>query len=264
MDRRLIVGFLTLFALSIGFGSPANAQRIGIEDAASEGQSGDTETKTETSQETSAASNRIIPPEEFGKYRNQATEESDLSKDALIEKIRADSASMRIRFREKIRELKADSRAMRKTIRQLRRQKRRLSRKVNQGGGSGVTETVRGQSEEVDTPSTPDLRSVGGDEDTEPGQSMTEDAGGTRAEESSADDTGERTTSGSGVKLNPNTASLSDLKAIPDLSNRLAERIEWYRREVRPFQDRQDLRRVPGIDRGTFDSIKEHFREGPY
>lgn len=66
------------------------------------------------------------------------------------------------------------------------------------------------------------------------------------------------------TRFNPNTASLTDLRSIPGLTERLAERIEWYRREVQPFQNRNDLRRVPGIDRRVYRSIAPYFHEGPY
>ncbi|MFB6355735.1 MAG: helix-hairpin-helix domain-containing protein, partial [bacterium] len=65
-------------------------------------------------------------------------------------------------------------------------------------------------------------------------------------------------------KFNPNTVSVDRLKAIPGLPDHLADRIEWYRREVRPFKQRKDLRRVPGIDRSVFIKIKDNFHPGPY
>lgn len=256
MNRTIAIGVLAVFTLGIGVAFPVNAQRIGIEDTASDTRSNDTETQQETDPETSASSNRIIPPEEFGKYRNQKSQQSQLSKDALIEKLQADSASMRIRFRETMRELKADSQAMRKTIRKLRRKRRELSRKLGRITASEGSGDTSEQLREADTSPTPDVRSDETSGSTTSSKPDTDVASETsdREEESS----------GSTANLNPNTASLSDLKSISGLSDRLAERIEWYRREVRPFGDLQDLRRVPGIDRGTFDRIKEHFREGPY
>ncbi len=66
------------------------------------------------------------------------------------------------------------------------------------------------------------------------------------------------------TRFNPNTAAGEDLRSLPGLTDRLAERIEWYRREVQPFQNRNDLRRVPGIDRRVYRKIAPYFHEGPY
>jgi len=64
--------------------------------------------------------------------------------------------------------------------------------------------------------------------------------------------------------LDPNTASLEDLKRIPELSDRLAERIQWYRDVVRKFETRQDLRRVPGIGEELYEEIQHYFQSGDF
>ncbi|MGM0380854.1 MAG: helix-hairpin-helix domain-containing protein [bacterium] len=64
--------------------------------------------------------------------------------------------------------------------------------------------------------------------------------------------------------LNPNEASLEDLKKITELSDRLAERIQWYRDVVRSFNSREDLRRVPGIGADLYEKIKHYFQPGSY
>jgi DNA uptake protein ComE-like DNA-binding protein len=64
--------------------------------------------------------------------------------------------------------------------------------------------------------------------------------------------------------LNPNRATLEELKAIESLSPRLAGRIEWYREHIRRFKSRKDLRRVPGIDSSVFEAIKNKFQPGAY
>ncbi len=64
--------------------------------------------------------------------------------------------------------------------------------------------------------------------------------------------------------LNPNEATLEELKAIESLSPRLAGRIEWYREHIRRFKSRKDLRRVPGIDSSVYEAIKNNFQPGSY
>lgn len=248
MNRRLPIAVLTVLIVTLGFTLPVSAQRIGIEETPT-----DTEAKRDQNQGTSPTSGRIIPPEEFGKYESQKEDPTDLSQEALIEKLRADSASMRIRFQEKLRELKADSKSMRKKIRQLRRTKRQLQRQL--GGEGEVTERTPRQ--QIDTSPQP----MAPPEQQKPSEMKRDTT--PRAEEK-AGDTQETGSLPDGTKLNPNTASLSELKSISGLSDRLAERIEWYRREVRPFDDIQDLRRVPGIDRSVFERIKQYFHSGPY
>lgn len=253
MNRSLMTALFSV-VLAVFFVSAAHAQRIGIEE-----NSTDTKTKRADGQGTTATSTRIIPPEEFGKYRDQKRQQSQLSQSALIEKLRSDSASMRIRFRETLRELRSDSRAMRRIIKRLRQQNRRLTRQVKRLRGSGGSTAPR-RADTVDTMKGPSLR---------PGQTSssgtapaTKTTDGSSAKQDTEAAGGESLPEG--TKLNPNTASLSELKSISGLSDRLAERIEWYRREVRPFQNLQDLRRVPGIDRSVFDRIKEYFHKGPY
>jgi competence ComEA-like helix-hairpin-helix protein len=239
------------------------------------------------------SSGRIIPPEAFGKYENQSQQEQELSQDALIEKLRADSASMRIRFEEKVRELKSDSQTMREKISQLqsdssamREKIQKLTKKVNElekklneeGSGSKTTPSPSMGGPGQDQPRLQPTPQTGpqppSSMKSESKSSSTTDQDKTQSKEKKDQDKKQEDKKAEqekdkeglpeGTRLNPNTASLSELKSIEGLSDRLAERIEWYRREVSPFKDLQDLKRVPGIDRQVFKSIKNFFHEGPY
>jgi DNA uptake protein ComE-like DNA-binding protein len=249
-----------VFLLSLSI--PVNAQPIAPEDdATTDTAEAQPEEGARATDAKKSSAGRIIPPDEFGKYVPRTEEESDLNKDAIIERLRADSASMRIRYEERLRQLRSDSQAMRATIQKLRKKVRTLKR-ANRG-------STRDTEPERDT--TPTLRSEDrtlAQSDTRPGSETTSAdtarAGETDAASGSGETSGETADSGPDAPLNPNTASLSDLRSVPGLSDRLAERIEWYRREVTPFDNLQDLRRVPGIDRQTFKQIQEYFHEGPY
>lgn len=63
---------------------------------------------------------------------------------------------------------------------------------------------------------------------------------------------------------NPNTASLDELQSIPAVDENLAHRIRWYSQEVQPFETRQDLQLIPGIDQSTYEQIAPYFDPGPY
>lgn len=258
---------LTLTLILLVMSTPVTAQRIGIgEGTSSENQQNDTRaTDTEKADPDTRVNGRIIPPEDFGKYRRTNSKESDLSKDALIEKLRADSAAMSIRFEETIRQLRSDSQAMRKKIKELRQ---RVASLKSQDTGSRAPELKRS---DRDRTRLSDRGSSDTEEDASRStQSDTQESDTQEASDSEREKTNElreddeESSIASDRRLNPNNASLSDLKSIPDLSDRLAERIEWYRREVTPFEDLQDLKRVPGIDRQVFESIREYFHEGPY
>lgn len=253
-----IPSFLLTLVFLVALSIPVNAQPIAPEDeAATDTAETQPEEDPRAREGKKSSAGRIIPPDEFGKYAPRTEEESDLNKDAIIEKLRADSASMRIRYEERLRQVRSDSQAMRDTIQKLRKQVRTL-KQTNRG-------STRDTEPERDT--TPTLRSEDrmlARADTQPGSETTSGDTGRAGETDTGSESGETTDSGPDAPLNPNTASLSDLRSVPGLSDRLAERIEWYRREVTPFDNLQDLRRVPGIDRQTFEKIQEYFHEGPY
>lgn len=265
MKRTNILLTLTLVLLVVS--APVSAQRIGIgEGSTDESGRADTEARNdESSAPDTKASGRIIPPEDFGKYRKTDQKESELSKDALLEKIRADSAAMGIRYEERLRQLRSDSEAMRETIEELRD---RIAKLRGQSGGetddTGSREPILKRSDRSSTgmDARPETRTEA--DRTRQDQPDTSSESETESDRTETEESDDESTIPSDRRLNPNTASLSDLKSIPDLSNRLAERIEWYRREVTPFEDIQDLKRVPGIDRQVFDRIQDFFHEGPY
>jgi len=64
--------------------------------------------------------------------------------------------------------------------------------------------------------------------------------------------------------LNPNKASLEELRDIPPIPDHIAERIRWYREEVGAFSDRSELEMVPGVSSTLYRQIKEYFAVGPY
>lgn len=250
------------FFLALSFGTHAQAQTQPIPPASSTGvDTSDTSTQESQNRKSSpSSSGRIIPPDEFGKFEPTSEKETDLSQVAIIEKLRADSASMRIRYEERLRQLRSDSQAMRATIQKLRKQVRQLKRADRKG--SSDTESERDTSPMLRFDDQKIARSdtnMQSDNNDGSGEST-----GADTELSEKQSGGEDSDAGPGKRLNPNTASLSELKSISELSDRLAERIEWYRREVTPFEDLQDLRRVPGIDRQTFKQIQDYFHEGPY
>jgi DNA uptake protein ComE-like DNA-binding protein len=258
--RRLLMSVVTGIFLVTAVGA-LHAQRIGIQDNTTKDTTNETGPATMKEKTDDTSSGRIIPPEEFGKYQDQAETKSNLSQAALIEKLRADSAAMRIRFQERYRRLRSDSKAMRKKIQKLTRTVEKLRNKISNlqsSGGQdtstqGADTTVR-KKPRVPTPpmkprpkpDTPPSSQSGDAIDKETGQSS------------------DTSTIPEGTRMNPNSASLSELKSIPNLSDRLAERIEWYRRVVAPFDSVEDLQRVPGIDRQMYNQIKKYFHSGPY
>jgi DNA uptake protein ComE-like DNA-binding protein len=249
------IAFVLFFVLSLA--KPVQAQPIPPSEGVGD-DTGDTSSeKTQSTENARSSSGRIIPPDEFGKFEPTSEEESELNKASIIEKLRADSASMRIRYEERIRQLRSDSQGMRARIEELRKQVRQLKQADRKEASD--TESERDTSPMIRS----DDRRIARMEpqsskqsDTSFDQDQTKERKSTKESESFKE--------GPDSPLNPNTASLDELKSISDLSDRLAERIEWYRREVTPFDNLQDLRRVPGIDRKTFNQIQEYFHEGPY
>lgn len=59
-------------------------------------------------------------------------------------------------------------------------------------------------------------------------------------------------------KVNLNTASVSQLEALPGIGEVLAQRIFDYRTQHGPFRNVRDLLKVEGIGQKKFDSIKDH------
>ena len=65
------------------------------------------------------------------------------------------------------------------------------------------------------------------------------------------------------VAVNINTASLSDLDALPGIGPTTAQAIINYRLQNGPFQFIQEIQNVPGIGSVTFNSIKDYISTGP-
>lgn len=59
-----------------------------------------------------------------------------------------------------------------------------------------------------------------------------------------------------GVSVNINTASASSLTALPAIGPALAKRIVKYRESNGDFTTIEDVMKVPGISKKTFDKIK--------
>lgn len=63
--------------------------------------------------------------------------------------------------------------------------------------------------------------------------------------------------SSSGKKININTASATELEALPGIGPVLAQRIVDYRQASGPFRKPEDIKDVKGIGDSTFERIKE-------
>lgn len=61
-----------------------------------------------------------------------------------------------------------------------------------------------------------------------------------------------------GQKININTASISDLEALPVIGKKLAEEIVKNRQEKGKFVKTEDLMRVKGIKEKKFEKIKNY------
>ena len=59
-------------------------------------------------------------------------------------------------------------------------------------------------------------------------------------------------------KVNINTASVSELEALPGVGEVIAQRIVDYRTQHGPFKTVRDLLKVEGIGEKKFESIKDH------
>jgi competence protein ComEA len=84
--------------------------------------------------------------------------------------------------------------------------------------------------------------------ETPPPEAATGGAGGT----------GGGSSGSSNGKVNINTASESELEALPGIGQVLAQRIVDYRTQHGPFHDVKDLLKVEGIGEKKFDSLKDY------
>jgi len=210
---------------------------------------------------------RITPdvsPQEFGDVQSQErsdrlifpdqidppdiNQQEEIHNQGKVEQLMADSAAMRVEFEEKISQLRSDSRAMNQ---QYKNQIQQLQKKID---------ALREEMESLRTR----VQSGASETEKSPGSQQKQASAQEASKPSSSSSESDRPSASPEMKLNPNNASVSDLASIPGLSRRLAERIEWYRREVSPFQSREDLRRVPGVDRQRYEKISPYFHEGPY
>jgi DNA uptake protein ComE-like DNA-binding protein len=260
MKYRFKISFFIMMFLFVALSS-LHAQRIGIQGQTTKDTTNETSPMKVKKDVDDTSSGRIIPPEKFGKYKDKAETKSKLSKAALIEKLRADSAAMRIRFQERYRRLRSDSKAMRKTIQELTRTVQKLRNRIDKLKSSGEMDTQTQRQDTSVKKNTPMRKPSMQPMQKTDTASSTPSAGASDQKGKQSSDT---TTIPEGTRMNPNSASLSELKSIPDLSDRLAERMEWYRRVVAPFDSVEDLKRVPGIDRQMYNQIKKYFHAGPY
>jgi competence protein ComEA len=63
-------------------------------------------------------------------------------------------------------------------------------------------------------------------------------------------------------RVNINTATLTELAALPGIGPTAAQAIIDYRLEHGPFQSVQDIQNVPGIGPATYDGIKDYITIG--
>lgn len=201
------------------------------------------ESNNDQSQERS---DRLIFPEQI--VPPNTSKRKKKPNEGTIEQLRADSAAMRVEFEEKISRLRSDSEVM---SRQYEQRIQQLKKKID---------AFRKEIQSLRT-----RMKSGSSENQRTSSNQSSQVSSKRSNKSSATSSQtDRPQASPEMKLNPNTANISDLASIPGLSRRIAERIEWYRREVRPFQSREDLRRVPGVDRKRFEEISPYFHEGSY
>jgi competence protein ComEA len=66
-----------------------------------------------------------------------------------------------------------------------------------------------------------------------------------------------------GERLDPNTASATDLRRLPRVSRALAERIVARRAERGPYRTLADLDSVPGVGEGTLERIAPYLALAP-
>jgi competence protein ComEA len=65
------------------------------------------------------------------------------------------------------------------------------------------------------------------------------------------------TSSTSGQKVNINTASATELEALPGIGPVLAQRIIEYRQASSPFRRPEDIKNVKGIGDSTFEGLRD-------
>lgn len=58
-------------------------------------------------------------------------------------------------------------------------------------------------------------------------------------------------------RINPNTATLEELKTLPGIGEVLAQRILDYRTQNGPFQNPEDLMKVTGIGEKTYAALRD-------
>ncbi len=68
----------------------------------------------------------------------------------------------------------------------------------------------------------------------------------------------EQTDSGSSRYVNINTATKEQLMTLPGIGESKAEAIIKYREKNGPFQNVQDITKIPGIKEGVYNNIKDH------
>lgn len=64
-------------------------------------------------------------------------------------------------------------------------------------------------------------------------------------------------------RVNINTATVSELDALPGIGPTAAQAIVNYRLEHGPFKSIEDIQKVPGIGPATFEKIRDYITVGP-
>ncbi len=88
-------------------------------------------------------------------------------------------------------------------------------------------------------------------------EEMLTNAPSTKSNGADEEDREEPSASVAGFPININSAGPEALQALPRVGPKMAERIVRYRTENGPFRTREDLMKVKGIGKKTFEKLKD-------